>query len=190
MNPGSTLGPQSRLDDSPSSNASLAGKQNKRFCIWRGSHIVFCWHCLCLRKGKEMEGHFLWFFLCFYPGFHTEFSVFTCCELKRRDTVPETKRRLRRRAVRRGRRRPGSGFKPNFSSKYRFPRLRAAHHGSRSTTGDFREGVLKHTFPIQSTFVTMEKGKKPKSQSGGGWINCDGALCCVFHKSASLFASR
>lgn len=36
----------------------------------------------------------------------------------------------------------------------------------------------------------MEKGKKPKSQSGGGWINCDGALYCVFHKSVSFFTSN
>lgn len=82
---------------------------------------------------------------------------------------------------------PGSGFKTNFSSKYRFPGLRAVHRGSRSTVGDFR-GYLETCISNPKHVCNNGKGEKPKSQSGGGWINCDGALYCVFHKSASLFA--
>lgn len=50
--------------------------------------------------------------ICVYPGFHIEVSVFTCCDLKRRDTVPETKRRPWRGAVQREQLRLEADLKP------------------------------------------------------------------------------
>lgn len=99
--------------------------------------------------------------ICFYPGFHADFSIFAYCELKRRDTVPETKWRLWRVSVQREQLRLEADLKPISLPNTVFPGyvLCIMVAGAQWVTS---EGTLKHTFPIQSMFVIMEKRKNLK----------------------------